>query len=166
MQISALFIGLVLLGGSLFYVSLPFRQRRRIDINPSKAPLKQEGRREIVLGALRDLDFDFKTGKVIEEDYNPLRAQLMLEAARYIEAEMEVNDQLEALIQARRTAQQHDLKCQQCEAPIQTGQRFCAKCGSAINKELCPSCGKKIRAGDRFCSSCGNRLEIPVKAVA
>lgn len=166
METSSIIIGFILLGGSVAYISLPFRQRRRKDTNSSRASIQQEGQREVVLVALRDLDFDFKTGKVSEEDYKPLRAQLMVEAAQHIAAETKGDDQLEEMIRARRMVQQQDLKCQECQAPIQAGQRFCSKCGSTVNHELCPSCGKKIQAGDLFCSSCGNKLQIPMEAVA
>jgi hypothetical protein len=139
MQISALLIGLALLGGALLYVTLPFRQKARKVGNSSDATHSEVHREEILL-ALRGLDFDFKTGKVSEDDYQPLRAQLMSEAAQYMESEKKQDDQLEALIQSRRRAQ-----------PQQA---------------FCPSCGQKIYAGDVFCSSCGAKVEIRAQAVA
>ena len=139
MQISALLIGLALLGGALLYVTLPFRQKPSKVGNSSDAS-QSEGRREEILLAIRDLDFDFKTGKVSEEDYQSLRAQLMSEAARYMESEQKQDDQLEALIQSRRNAQP--------------------------KQDFCPSCGKKIHAGDLFCSSCGTKLEALAEAAA
>lgn len=163
MQISALIIGFLLFAAAVAYVSLPFRQERKAT-NHSKIP--DQGQKEAVLSALRDLDFDFKTGKVSEEDYNPLRAQLMAEAAQYIEAKQKEDEQLEALIQSRRKVQKQDAKCEHCGAPIAADQRFCSKCGSAASRELCPSCGKKIRTGDLFCPSCGTKLQIQAKAVA
>jgi len=166
MEISSIIIGVALFGGSVAYVSLPFRQKRMKNANSSNANLQQNGQREAVLSALRDLDFDFKTGKVSEEDYQPLRTQLLVEAAQYMEAEKKEDEQLEAMIRARRNVQQQGLKCQHCESPVEAGQRFCSKCGSAVNNEFCPSCGKKIQASDLFCSSCGNKIEVPMEVVA
>jgi hypothetical protein len=151
MEISSILIGFVLLLASLAFVSLPFRQKQRASLKTHKATEHHEGQRESVLYALRDLDFDFKTGKVGEEDYTSLRAQLMTEAAKYIEQDKEEEEKLEALIQTRRTAQHMAANCDHC--------------GAAVNKELCPSCGKKNQAGDQFCSSCGNRLEVKLEAV-
>jgi hypothetical protein len=165
MQISAIFSGFLLFGAAIAYVSRPFRQRQK-DVNSLERTGSQEGKRENVLATLRDLDFDFKTGKVCEEDYQPLRAQLMAEAAQYMEAEANEEKQLEEMIRARRAAQPGTLKCEHCEAPIQAGQRFCSTCGSAIKNVLCPSCGKKIQAGDLFCASCGSQIQVPVGTAA
>jgi predicted nucleic acid-binding Zn ribbon protein len=166
MEISSIIVGLALFGASVAYVSLPFRQKRQKKTNLSKENVQPEAQRATVLAALRDLDFDFKTGKVSEEDYQPLRAQLIAEAAQYIEAEKKEDAQLEELIRARRTMQHSDLKCQDCGWPIESDQRFCSKCGSAVNNEKCPSCGKKIQADDLFCSSCGNKIQIHIEALA
>jgi predicted nucleic acid-binding Zn ribbon protein len=166
MEISSIFVGFALFVASLAYVSLPFRQKRLKTASDASAHATQKGQRDAVLSALHELDFDFKTGKVSEEDYQPLRTQLMAEAAQYIEAEEKDAQQLEALIRTRRAAQQQGHKCEHCDAPIQAGQRFCPKCGSAVNNELCPSCGKKIQADDLFCSSCGNKIQIQMEVVA
>jgi hypothetical protein len=166
MQITSILIGLLLFGVALFFVSAPFRQKgKETEAGVSNNKLQDRGR-EATLSALRDLDFDFRTGKVSEEDYQPLRAQLLAEAARYLESEAKEEQQLEELIHARRAGQPGALKCEHCEAPTQAGQRFCARCGSAVENALCPSCGKKIQSGDLFCSSCGSKVQIPVGAVA
>ena len=164
MEISSIIVGVGLVAVALVFVSLPFR-RKQLKTAGSLSPITtQEGQREALISALRELDFDFKTGKVSEEDYIPLRTQLMAEAAQYIEAEEKEAEQLEALIRTRRAARSS--KCGQCDAPIQAGQRFCPKCVSAINYEQCPSCGKKIHAGDLFCSSCGNKIQVQMEVAA
>src|SRR5512134_3555681 len=138
MEVASILVGIVLLVSALAYVSLPFRQAQHPSLKRRKADVS-EGQREAVLSALRDLDFDFKTGKVSEDDYTPLRAQLLSEAARYIEQEQESEKKLEELIQSRRTAQRWASSCEHCGAPMQVGQRFCAKCGLAVTQAACPS---------------------------
>jgi hypothetical protein len=166
METSSILIGLLLFTGSIAYVVLPFRQNRQKTVTNSQGPTQQVGKRNVVLAALRDLDFDYKTGKVSEEDYQPVRNQLMAEAAQYLAQEEKEAERLEALIQSRRKAQQEDSKCGHCDAPVRAGQCFCSRCGSAVNNELCPSCGKNIKAEDLFCPSCGNALQIRIQAVA
>ena len=166
MEITSIIVGVGLFAVSIVYVILPFRQKRLKTTSTLDARASQKGQRDAVLSALRELDFDFRTGKISEEDYTPLRTQLMVEAAQYIETEEKESEQLEALIRTRRATQKQGLKCEHCDAPIRAGQRFCSTCGSAINYEQCPSCGKKIQTGDLFCSACGNKIQIPMEVIA
>jgi hypothetical protein len=166
MQVSAILIGFLLFGASVAYVSLPFLRKPKKAASPLTLSGDLPGQREVVLSALRDLDFDFKTGKIGEEDYHPLREQLLVEAARYMQEENKNEDRLEQMIQARRTAKQQGGACPRCEAPVRAGQHFCSKCGFDLSDELCPSCGKHIQGRDLFCSSCGQQIQIPVKAAA
>lgn len=165
MEIPSILIGLMLLGASLVFVSMPFQKKYIKNARTLKPQAQKKEGREVVLSALRDLDFDFKTGKVDVEDYTPLRAQLMAEAAQSIEQEREEDEKLEALIQTRRAAHEQSVKCDECGSSVEANQRFCSECGSPINHESCPQCGKRIRKGDQFCPSCGNSLEVRVEAV-
>ena len=137
MQLSSLLVGFALLVAALVYVSRPFfgKLRRGTTITSTTGDAYA---RDAVLSALRDLDFDFKTGKINEDDYQPLRDQLLLDAAKLVDEEKTEEQQLESLIQSRRNSR----------------------------KASCPTCGKKIVLGDAFCSSCGTKLVVRVEAVA
>ena len=161
MEISAILIGLGALGVSIPFVINPFRQRQLTGAKKSEA--RDEDSRVAALSALRDLDFDYRVGKVGDEDYSALRVQLVADAAQHIQRQVEEEEKLEALIQARRASQ--GSKCEQCGASLEAGQRFCSKCGEPANSVVCPSCGKKVRAGDLFCPSCGIRVGLQVEAV-
>lgn len=166
MEVSSIIIGLLLFGAAITFVSLPFRKGQQQATKSSQVHTPKAGHRQTVLSALRDLDFDFKTGKVSEEDYAPLRAQLLGEAAQCLEAEKREEEQLEALIQTRRKAKAENVTCEHCGTPMEASQRFCSKCGSAAQHQSCPSCGKKIRAGDLYCSSCGSKVSVQREVVA
>lgn len=163
MNIPAILVGLGMLGISLPFIISPFRQNHTKNLKKSRTHVQYEEGRVATLSALRDLDFDHKIGKVIDEDYLPARAQLLAEAAQYIQQQEEEEHKLEALIQARRASK--DANCQQCGASMEAGQRFCTKCGTPASSEACPSCGKNFRAGDHFCPVCGSRLEVQAEAV-
>ncbi|MBU6430201.1 MAG: zinc ribbon domain-containing protein, partial [Cyanobacteria bacterium REEB65] len=47
------------------------------------------------------------------------------------------------------------MNCPQCSGPVQIGQRFCARCGTALIA-TCPRCKAEIASGQRFCGSCGH----------
>ena len=163
MNIAAILIGLGMLGVAILFVIRPFQGKHIKSVKKSKTLVQNEEDRVAALSALRDLDFDHKIGKVIDEDYVPARAQLLAKAAQYIQQQEEEKDKLEALIQARRASK--DSKCEKCGVSMETGQRFCNKCGAPVNSAACPSCGKKVRDGDLFCSSCGSQVEVQMEAV-
>jgi len=164
MQISALIIGLALFTAAFVFVTRPFWEKRPNHVKDS-APTKQTHEpHEATLAAIRDLAFDYKTDKVSVEDYQPLRAQLLVQAAKFMEEQKQEEQQLEALIHSRRKTTH--TKCEHCGAPMDTGQKFCSKCGNESTSSMCPSCGKKIHTGDTFCSSCGTKVEIQMKAAA
>lgn len=158
MNTAAILVGLGMLGVSIPFVIRPFQQKYTKGVKKSKMPAQNEEGRLAALSALRDLDFDHKIGKVIDEDYIPARAQLLAEAAQYIQQQEAEQEKIETLIQARRASK--GAACEQCGTTLEAGQRFCSKCGAPVNRSVCPSCGKKVRAGDLFCSSCGHRNEL------
>jgi DNA-directed RNA polymerase subunit RPC12/RpoP len=164
MNFTAILIGMGMLGISILVIIRPFQQKQTKGVKKSMTLVQNEEDRVAALSALRDLDFDHKIGKVIDEDYVPARAQLLAKAAQYIKQQEEEKDKLEALIQARRASR--DSKCEKCGTTLEMGQGFCSKCGAPVNSAACPSCGKKVRTGDLFCSSCGSRVEIQMEAIA
>ncbi|HET9958293.1 MAG TPA: zinc ribbon domain-containing protein [Polyangiaceae bacterium] len=48
--------------------------------------------------------------------------------------------------------------CTRCHAPLATGARFCAQCGTpaaAAGPKFCSGCGGALASGARFCPACG-----------
>jgi len=164
MEISAILIGLGMLGVSILFVVGPFRQKHLKSHKKSDTRAQNEERRVATLSALRDLDFDHKIGKVGDEDYVPVRAQLVAEAAQYVQQQDDEDKKIEALIQAHKAS--HRSKCEQCGSSVEAGNRFCPKCGTPVNSNACPSCGENVRAGDLFCPSCGGQLQVRMEAAS
>jgi len=161
----AIIIGLILLGGATLIVTKPFRATTRLAPQEVESGISSEESRKEVLSALRDLDFDFRTGKASEEDYPGLRARLVAEAATYMDAQAHEDDQIEALIRARKTVMAGEQRCPTCGKPLDAGAHFCSHCGAVLGAD-CPSCHQVVKPGDFFCSSCGKRLELTVDAAA
>lgn|SRR5574341_122464 len=164
MELGAVIVGLILLVMGLIFILKPFNATGGRRLKKTTARVDPDEGRMIALSALRDLDFDFHLGKVSQEDYPGLRAQLVTEAAKYMELEKEEDERIEALIHARRTAT-HQSTCMECGKKLEAGTRFCPHCGTEVDAS-CPSCGGAVKAGDLFCSSCGIKLEVRAEAAA
>ena len=161
MELGAIVVGLVLLIAGLLFVVKPFNAKKHKKSNQAVAALKPEEARIAALSALRELDFDFRLGKVSEEDHARLRAQLVAEAAKYVDAENEQEDKIEALIRARKKTAAHEKVCNKCGKTLEADARFCPHCGADMGA-VCSSCGGTVKAGDTFCTSCGTKLEVGV----
>jgi len=49
------------------------------------------------------------------------------------------------------------MACPSCGSAVLAGQRFCANCGTALER-ACPSCATPYADGQRFCANCGTAL--------
>ncbi len=156
MPIGSLLLGLALAILIVPVVAGPLMDRRRAEAGSRRPDGTIAGQaapdltRQSALIALRDLDFDFSTGKIVQEDYTPLRAQLLAEAAEALQAEdaaapqPDLDAEIEAAVRAVRSAKAPaaarllaapaslSVHCPQCQAPALKGDRFCHECGAAL----------------------------------
>lgn len=128
MDAGAVLIGLALLVISLPYIASPFWNK--IEPNRSSPPFGSPGDRQAVLSALRDLDFDYRVGKVNEVDYAILRARLLTQAAALAKESEAIDAEIETLIRARREVSSKSEACWQCGAKVAASDRFCSTCGA------------------------------------
>ncbi|MDX1650300.1 MAG: hypothetical protein R3263_10640, partial [Myxococcota bacterium] len=134
------------LGGGLALASIVFlmmplwRARGGGRIERAREPEAAERERQAIYEAIRDLDHDFETGKVSEEDHARLRAELRARAVAL-------------LARSRRTPQ--TLPGAAAEAP-----------GAPSSPTPCASCGAVPRPDDRFCGRCGTPLAAAGEASA
>jgi hypothetical protein len=103
--------------------------------------------RDRVVSQLRDLDMEFATAKLAEDEYRTQRASriaefdavetTLAEAERPLDEEPDgaAPESLDAAIEERIAAHRR-----------------------AMSRADCPQCGDEIQAGDRFCRSCGAPL--------
>ena len=84
-------------------------------------------RREVLVGNLADLDFEFAMGKVSEEDYMSLRNSLKRQTLKIME-------QMEVLTtgQPVKAAVATSASCSSCGGAAPRGARFCPSCGSPL----------------------------------
>ena len=97
MSISGIFLLLALLFGVATVILWPLLQGRRESDSPAPPEITQlQAEHEAVLVAIRDLDFDYQTGKFSEGDYHTQREALM---QRGVEALRRIDERESALIE-------------------------------------------------------------------
>jgi hypothetical protein len=114
--------------------------RRRADL--------LERRRAIYL-QVRELDFEYKTDKIAEDDYVLTRRDLIAEAVAVLKELDSIPDPgedfIEVQVGGRTNGSRH-------EGPLPAAGSFC------------PTCGEATQTTDRFCGSCGTDLRKTNKA--
>src|SRR5581483_11015556 len=98
-------------------------------------------KKEVVLSNIQDLDFEYKCGKLSDDDYKKIRSQMGGEAAavfRQID-DIEATQDLDALIRReinlrrnRSAAGAVQVNCPGCGAANPTTNKFCAECGAKL----------------------------------
>ena len=96
-------------------------------------------KKEVVLGNIQDLDFEYKCGKLSEGDYQKIRGEMSAEAAlvfREIES-IEAEADLDALIRRELSARKSKTvpattSCSSCGSSNPVTNKFCAECGAKL----------------------------------
>jgi NADH pyrophosphatase NudC (nudix superfamily) len=99
-------------------------------------------KKEVVLGNIQDLDFEYKCGKLSDEDYQKIRAEMSAEAAGVFQEieNIEADSDLDALIRREigarkdrpKTSASAAARCESCGASNPAHNKFCAECGAKL----------------------------------
>jgi hypothetical protein len=97
-------------------------------------------KKEVLLGNIQDLDFEYKCGKLSDADYEQVRKEMTGEVAGVLERihGIEASLDLDALIRRELTARKNPLArsalaaCPSCGANNPPKNKFCAECGAKI----------------------------------
>jgi hypothetical protein len=134
-----------ILGGSILgAICIPlFRKEETLEsaiIEETEWDLLQR-KKEVILGNIQDLDFEYKCGKLSDEDYQKIRGEMTAEAAivfQEIET-IESTADLDALIRRELSARKSKVKpaarsiaCASCGADNPATNKFCAECGAKL----------------------------------
>ena len=168
MELTAVFFALAVLILVGIYLYAPFMERRARRVTQEEHELSAlMAERDRVITSLQELDFDFKLGKIPEEDYPTQRAGLLQKGAEILKqidllapqpaSAQDTEARLERAIAARRadaSLAKVEVSDEDIEAMI-SARRKGRKDKSA---GFCPRCGKSVMVTDRFCPSCGKSL--------
>lgn len=138
-----LVLGTLLAMGAIVYVAYPFFHRKHTR-GPSLRLQKLNDlllRKEALYASIRDLDFDYRMGKLAQEEHQRLVNECKKEAAAVLTA----IDRL-------------DGKSDIVEPEVAT-RRQKVKVNKQISDGIfCANCGAQQRMTDTFCANCGQKL--------
>lgn len=168
MELTAIFFSLAVLILVGIYLYAPFMERRARRVTEEEHELSAlMAERDRVINSLQELDFDFKLGKIPEDDYPVQRTSLLQKGADILRkidslapqtvSAQDTETRLERAIAARRadaSLARVEVSDDDLESMISSRRK------NRTNKSagFCPKCGKPVMVTDRFCPSCGKSL--------
>lgn len=115
-------------------------------------------RKSVLLQGLKDIEFDYETGKLSEEDYERLREKNERQAVQVmrklddlrgdVDLDEAIDSALERRLQERARTVPADRSAETPDPEQETPATI-----------ECPECGKRLEAEARFCSRCGRPLD-------
>ena len=144
-----------LLLGACYWIINPLLREdvRQNDFTPKPEDILEElkNKKNGAYATIRELEFDLSMGKLAEEDFQILKGQYTREAVGY----MKEMDKLESL-QATYSKPVDTVLAEDIEPGVEEIRNH----ESTERKYIyCTSCGEKARGESRFCAACGSNLE-------
>ncbi len=136
-------IGTILIGLALFIIVvllivLPLLEQRSPAVEPLSRRWLLQAERDSTIRNIRELDLDYRTRKLNEDDYKVLReaqvqrgAQILRELDALVESDS-VDAAIEAEVLALRDSPE---SCPRCGTLAKLGDQFCAHCGQPLRAD-------------------------------
>ena len=168
MQSVSIFLALGIAVFVALYLYAPFLERRARRVTAEEHEVSTLlAERERALNALQELDFDYKLGKVPEEEYPAQRLMLLQKGAQVLKrldeltpqnvrADQQDADIEKAVASRRRKMNTSASRLTDDEIESMVVNRRKGRASKAAG--FCPKCGKVVMASDKFCPSCGRVL--------
>ena len=153
-----IFVALVLTALTFVFIAYPlFKQKAgSVALSGDEKFRELHSKRDTTYSMLKELEFDFQSGILTEEDYRDLevrykrKAISILKDADDLEKGAEVEEDIEAEVQKLRRAKANHLD-REVEQEVLKLRRSKAK--------FCSQCGAASQEADRFCAGCGAKLK-------
>lgn len=147
-------VGIALAVVCAMVIILPLRTSRRSQEIDTSAQADLLARRESAFQVLRDLDSDFESGKLSEEDYRPMRVQSLAQAAEIL-AQLDAAKPPESQPELVTGTPATNGKLAEPARVVATARKRARK---TETDKFCPQCGTARAADDQFCRKCGKPL--------
>lgn len=107
---------------------------------PAVLPADGSREKELALAAIKELEFDYATGKISPEDYALLRARYEARALQAIARDAPPpaaggGPDLEALLEAEIATRRRSRRCAACGGSLPLQARYCPSCGAPAEVE-------------------------------
>ena len=168
MELGSLFLVLAVIVMVGIYLYAPFTNRaRRARAGESHEISSLKAERDRVINSLQELDFDFKLGKIPEEDYPEQRATLLQKGSEILRKLDELapasasSSNVEARIEKAAAAKRADSSAAESQVSDDDLESMIAarrKEHKSKSAGFCPKCGKPVLVTDKFCPSCGKAV--------
>ena len=168
MDISAILfmLAVLILVGMYLYAPFVSRGRRAVtDVEHVVSTLMAE--RDRVINALQELDFDYKLGKIPDQDYQAQRAELLRKGAEILRTldefqtgadNRDAESRLESAVAARRADSAEAAPAGLSDDDLESLIASRRKDRKEKSAGFCPRCGQPVVVTDRFCPACGKSL--------
>jgi len=113
-------------------------------------------RKDNLYQGIKDLEFDYRSAKLSEEDYQSLRDKLEQEAMEVLE-EIDNIDKRSKNKGKKRKKNSPGSPLQSISKPA-AGKKKGKKSGNKKKNKFCTECGQPYENSTKFCTGCGNKL--------
>lgn len=158
---TTLFLALLISAGAAVYVLWPLLSRAAPDV-----PIEDDrltdliSRKDSVMVAIKDLEFDHQVGKLSEEDFERFNARLRQQAIGYLQQidklapqSAQLDESLEVEIARLRKTRTAPVAVNGKSAPV-AAPAVAVPAGEAPAR-FCTNCGQALAPQHKFCANCG-----------
>ncbi len=139
------FIALLLVVATFAFVVYPLIKRRPLSAGSADGGRLGElhSKRDTAYSMLKELEFDFQSGILTEEDYRDLEAKYKSKAISVLKdiddlkdgSQPEAEAEAEIERQVQRLRRGKDRFCARCGARLRESERSCSRCGASLSQE-------------------------------
>lgn len=160
-------LGLFIALGLVSFIVYPFFKREELSRGElskrSIALAELNAQKETIYAAMKDLEFEYKMGKLSTEDFTSLYEKSSFEAVSILQKIDQISGKVKSTSKGQAEAVSADIAYNdQIELDIQRyrkqKQPISKRTASPEGVKLCPRCGKENLPEYKFCSSCGEKL--------
>lgn len=168
---TTVFLAILISAGSVAYVLWPLFSRSVPAIPEEDDQLTELlSRKDGLMIAIKDLEFDYQVGKLSEEDYQRFDTRLRQQAISYMQQidklapqTNQLDDSLEAEIARQRKARAAAVPANGKAQPVKTVAPVATPAtvavampvGGEVVARFCTNCGQPLASGHKFCANCG-----------